>query len=273
MDLLVNADDFGWTKGHNQAVERAHLQGILRRASLLCNGAAFDGAVAVARRCPRLGVGVHLTLCEGRPLLPPARLGALCRPDGSFHEGPGALLRLWLAGRLDSEAVRAEWRAQIERALDARLQLSHLDSHKHVHLLPPLLEVAISLAVRYRVPYLRLPLERPHARTLLRGPGWLALSALSLAARQRVRAAGLRFADRFVGFADSGALDARRLRALLRGADGLTVEVMVHPAVLTDEVAALRARYHWARRYRFEEELRALCDPQLVAELGRGCEV
>ena len=66
--ILITADDFGWTDGHNLAVERAARAGTLNRASLLATGAAFAGAVIAARRCPRLGVGVHLTLCEGRPL-------------------------------------------------------------------------------------------------------------------------------------------------------------------------------------------------------------
>jgi predicted glycoside hydrolase/deacetylase ChbG (UPF0249 family) len=164
------------------------------------------------------------------------------------------------------ERAHAQGVGALTRAEDAGLRLTHLDSHKHVHLLPPLLDAASALARRHGVPYLRLPLEGPSPSTIGRGPGWLALSALCLRARPRLRAAGLRFADRFVGFGDSGGLDGRRLRALLAaGPAGGTLEVMVHPAVITPDVEALRRRYGWARRYRFEEELAALCDPELVA--------
>lgn len=270
LQLIINADDFGWTDGHNLAVERAHLHGALSHASLLCNGEAFDGAVALSRRCPGLGVGVHLTLSEGRPLLPPGRVASLLAQDGAFHDSVAPLLRRALSGRLRPEEAEAEWDAQIGRARDAGLHLTHLDSHKHVHLLPPLLDVAVRLARRHGVPYLRLPLEAPRPQTLRR-PGWVALSALCLRARGRLRQAGLRHADRFVGFSYSGGVDGQRLRAMVAaGRPGEVLEVMVHPAVVTPAVDGLRRRYGWARRYRFEEELAALCDPALPRRAAPG---
>ncbi len=281
--LLINADDFGWTDGHNLAVERAHLGGLLNRASLLCNGDDFAPAVELAGRCPRLGVGIHLTLSEGRPLTDPARLPRLTRPDGTFHDRLVPLLWLWQTGRLSTDEAHGEWRAQIERARRAGVRITHLDSHKHVHLFPPLLSAIIALAQEYRVPYVRLPVEPAAAVSAIspgRAPAWLALKALGEHARRRLRAAGLRFADRFYGFGESGAMTPARLGALLgrlherpgpAGPAGETVEIMVHPAVVTPAVAALGRRFGWARRYRFEDELAALCDPSLpplVADLS-----
>lgn len=308
--ILITADDFGWTDGHNLAVERAARAGTLNRASLLANGAAFAGAVIAARRCPRLGVGVHLTLCEGRPLsesapvgasanpgssgsfsvslsgsssgsFPASRpsqpgrtgLGALLRSDGAFHDGLGAVVGSYVRGRLDVGAVGREWRLQIERVLDAGLSLTHLDGHKHVHLLPPLLALTIELAREYGVPYVRVPLEAPSLALGAapgRVPGWLVLSRLAQKARARVRAAGLETSDHFVGFARSGAMTRERLLdAVAKARTGLT-EIMVHPALRSAQFAAVLGGYAWARSYRSEDEAAALCDDTLRAALRSG---
>jgi predicted glycoside hydrolase/deacetylase ChbG (UPF0249 family) len=266
--LIINADDFGWTGGHNLAVRRACAEGVLNGASLLCNGPAFAEALEIARELPELGVGLHLALNEGRPVLPPERLPNLAR-DGAFHDTIGALARLWAGGRLQAAEAQAEWRAQIERALAAGLRPAHLDSHKHVHLLPPLLSAFAALAVEYGIPRVRLPLETPPLAALKRGPGGAVLLALALRARERMRAAGLRFTQHFFGFADSGAMTAERLLCAVAQAGGESAEIMVHPAVITPDVAALREKYAWAARYEFAAELQALCDSRVWQRVTR----
>lgn len=270
MTLLITADDFGWTRDHNHAVAHAATHGVLNRASLLCNGDAFDDAIALGRALPQLGVGIHLTLSEGAPLSPPGRLRALCRPDGAFHDDPRALLRLWLRGELDLDRALGEWRLQARRAVQAGLRPTHLDSHKHVHLLPPLLDAALTVSREFGVPYLRLPLEAPSPGILRRAPGWLVLSSFALRARRRMAQAGVSWADRFLGFADSGAMDAGRLLRAVKTArryEG-TTEIMVHPARRGPGLRGLAQRYAWARTYRFEAELDALCHPAVRAAVS-----
>lgn len=271
--IVITADDFGWTDGHNQAVRFGVEAGTLGRASLLCderdNREAFSEAVAIGRAYPQLGVGVHLSLCEGRPLRPPETLPGLVRPDGSFHEGLGPLVGRYLARRLEVTAVEGEWRAQIERALRTGLRLSHLDGHKHVHVLPPLFDLAARLAEEYGVPYLRIPGEDATRDALLRGPAWVILAGLSARARQRLRklAPMVQTADHFVGFGQSGGMTAEKLRQAIERARPGTTEIMLHPAVRTTSVTALGQRYGWARAYRFDDELRALRDPAVRAAL------
>ncbi len=237
--ILINADDFGWTHGHNQAVEIAHTRGILNRASLMCNTPGFDEAVQIVRRCPELSVGVHLTLNESAPLLAPDALPTLTAQDGRFHDGPYALAELWGRGRLLRDEALPEWRAQLEKALSAGIPVGHLDSHKHVHLFPPLLSVIVDLACQYEIPYVRLPLEQFSAKALRRGPAWLALFLLAYRARPRLLDAGLKCADTFVGVASSGRMTPPLLRRAIAEARGVT-EIMVHPAVITPEVQELR---------------------------------
>lgn len=255
IQVIINADDFGLTTGQNQAVQQAYQHGILDRASLLANGGAFEQAVEMGQGMPGLQVGIHLTLSEGMPLSPPRLLPTLSRPDGSFYPGTADLLRLWLQGRLDPAQARIEWQAQIEKALRAGVRLSHLDSHKHTHLLPPLLETALQLALDTNIAYVRLPLD---LSALRRGPAGAVLWLLALRATSRLRSRGLKTSDHFVGVGDSGKMDASRLKAALQSARPGLTEIMMHPAVLTEEVAGLRGAYAWAARYRFNDELQAL---------------
>lgn len=262
--IYVTCDDFGWTDGHNLAVERAHTHGVLNRASLMATGDAFDEAVALAKRLPRLGVGVHLVLNETRPLLDPVHLLGITRSDGAFHDSFMPVVRLWLAGRLDQEAVLAEWHAQVRRVKDAGISITHLDGHKHVHLLPPLLEATIRLAREFGVSYVRLPLEALSLNALRRGPAWLVLWVLGRRARRRLLEAGLSCTNHFVGFGTSGRITADHLRRAINEAPTGITEIMTHPAVITPAVEVLQRRFDWAARYQFEGELAALCDPVIV---------
>ena len=266
--ILITADDFGWTDSQNQAVLAGVQAGTLHRASLLCNGQGFTEAVAIAHRHPQLGVGVHLTLCEGAPLCPATAESRLCSPAGHFPDGLGPLLGLFATGALPLAIVEAEWRAQIERALDAGISPSHLDGHKHVHLLPPLFDLTVRLAQRYRIPFVRVPQEAPSLRAVRRVAAWAVLSSLSRRARRRMSGTGLRTADHFVGFSESGGMSPDRLVAAIRAARPGVTEIMVHPAQEGAGLAMLRARYGWARRYRFADELDALCHPATRDALG-----
>lgn len=270
MERIVNADDFGWYDGQNLAVERAHREGILNSASLMTTTPGFRQAVGIARANPGLRVGVHLTLNETPPALPPDRLGGLVRKNGCFPDRPGTILRAWLSGGLRFEDIRAEWTHQIALALAEGIAPAHLDSHKHVHLLPPLMEIAIALALEYGITYVRLPREsRGHGR-LRRLPFALVLRFLSERARRTLAGASLRHADDFYGFAWSGRMTAPRLAQALAGARrGRVTEIMVHPAVRTPDVRSLQTRYRWAAAYLFEEELAALIEMRARMDITR----
>jgi len=147
--LIVNADDFGLTPGINQAVMRAHREGILTSATLMAGGLAWQEAVAMAAKTPTLGVGVHLTLTALKPVLPPERVPSLVDAAGNFRR------QFWRVLVWNKKEVEAEWRAQIQRLLEAGLEPTHLDSHHHIHLWPPLLTIACRLAREFGIPAVR----------------------------------------------------------------------------------------------------------------------
>jgi predicted glycoside hydrolase/deacetylase ChbG (UPF0249 family) len=265
--LVVNADDLGLSERINDGVVLAHRAGIVTACSLMAVGAAFGHAVAWCRRTPSLDVGVHLALVGGKPLRPGS--SSLVGDDGRFPAGAGALAGRWLAGRIRPADVRAEWRAQIERILDHGIRLTHLDSHQHVHALPGLLDLALGLAARYRIPFVRAPLERPRLdrapdfQTITRILGAAALGASWIAAR----AAGTRSPAfrplRFEGFLDGGRLDLARLKKLItRLRPGGDYELMCHPGFAPEE-PEVRS---W--QYRHEPELHALTHPSVRSAIA-----
>ena len=255
--LVVNADDLGISARVNDGIVLAHRSGIVTAASLMAVGRAFDHAVGCCRRVPSLDVGVHLTLVAETPLLPKA--SSLKGADGRFPASAGAFLRRFLSGRIRLADIRAELGAQIERVLDHGVKVTHLDSHQHVHALPGIAPLALTLAARYGIPCVRAPVAKLQVERssglhgVFRLAGAMGLGASWMTAR----AAGSRDAGlgrlRFLGFAEGGRLDQARLQRLLQSLrPGHTYELMCHPGLTPEEPDIQR----WG--YCHEQELQAL---------------
>lgn len=213
----------------NRGILEAHRTGIVTSATLLANGPGFEEAAALARETPALGVGVHLNLTRGRPVSRPADVPSLVGDGGAFARTPLGLGR----GGADLRDVRREWQAQIARVVAAGVTPTHLDSEKHVHLLPALLEVAIGLAGAFGVRALRAGAEPGLlARVAPLNPQWYkgwVVGALGRRARRRVVASGRVAPDRLLGVVDGGCLDGPRLERLLRGLRPGVTELICHP--------------------------------------------
>jgi chitin disaccharide deacetylase len=264
--VVVTADDFGLAREVNEAVEAAHSGGILTAASLRVAGPAAADAVARARRMPRLRVGLHLVLVEGRPVLPPERVPDIVDATGHFrsdmaHLGADIFFRPSVRRQ-----VAAEIEAQFAAYRATGLALDHADAHKHFHLHPTVAQLMIAIGLRCGLRALRVPIEPgsvlaaiepmpPRSLQYLTAP-WAALL------RRRVRRAGLKVPDAVFGLAWSGAMTETRLCGLLdRLPDGST-EIYMHPAT------ADRFACH-APGYRYADELAALMAPSTIAAARR----
>lgn len=243
--LIVNADDFGFTRGVNAGIIEAHRNGILTATTLMANGDAFDDALALARANPTLDIGCHVVLAQGQSLLDPTR---------KLPETTGQLMAALAKGeiRLYDEIV-----AQVRRIMCSGIRVTHLDTHKHTHLLPPVLDALTRAARQFGIPWVRKPFDfEPEAGISI------ARSAISVGVRAlqpffASRMKDLKTTDHFTGFQITGVLDCERLgRTLMRLRPGLT-ELMCHPGRLTSELRAARTRLKESR----EIELSALIDP------------
>jgi predicted glycoside hydrolase/deacetylase ChbG (UPF0249 family) len=255
--LIVNADDFGFTPDVNRGILAAHRDGILTAATLMANAEAFDDAVRLARDTPSLDVGCHLVLISGRSVLP---------PYAPLPASAPALLRALAARRI---RVYDELAAQVRRILAAGLEPTHLDTHKHTHLAPPVLDAVARIAEEFDIRWVRRPFDIPLTRGAPSFEGVLkrATSGTLRLLRGRFHRVlarhGCRTTDHFAGFQLTGRFRAPELAQLIRELpEGLT-EFMCHPGYCGDDLRHARTRLKESR----ERELEALVSPEVRAAL------
>jgi hopanoid biosynthesis associated protein HpnK len=271
--LIVTADDFGLALPVNDAVETAHRQGILTAASLMVRGAAAADAVERAKRLPRLGVGLHLVLVDGRPALPPAEIPDLVDADGRFSTN------LWRTGvkifcsPAARRQVEREIRAQFEAFRRTGLVLDHVNAHHHFHQHPTVQAILLKLAPEFGIRAIRVPREPPLLAWRATGTGlmerlvtWLFQARRTGRMTRRFNAAGIRCNDRMLGLGDSGRMRVERVRGYLAALPDGVSELYFHPAV---------SRWHgpdaWPDEYDGTGEFAALIDPAaraIIAERG-----
>jgi chitin disaccharide deacetylase len=256
--VTFTADDFGLTQSVNEAVERAHRDGVLQAASLMVAGPAAADAVRRARALPSLRVGLHLVVIEGPAVLPPGDIPDLVDAHGRF---PSHQLRLGMNYFLRPRVRRqlaAEIRAQFAAFAATGLTLHHADAHKHMHLHPTVARLMIGIGLEFGLRMVRVPAEPPAvlARCGTRvGLSGHALYQWTRLLRRRVRTAGLASTDYCFGLAWSGHMTPKRLRRLMTELPAGTSEVYFHPAVARDATLQ-RLMPH----YEHEAELAALLD-------------
>jgi len=157
--LIVNADDFGLSRSVNEAVVRAHREGILTSASLMVNEAGCDEAVKLAKENPQLGVGLHLTLLMGHSALPPEKIPGLVNSRGEFSDKPVATGFRYFFQRDLREQLRAEIHAQFKRFDATGLPLDHVNGHLHLHLHPTVFRILMEDTDKRRIRHVRLTRE------------------------------------------------------------------------------------------------------------------
>jgi hopanoid biosynthesis associated protein HpnK len=264
-NLIVNADDLGWTAGVNRGIAEAHRNGIVTSTSLLSNGTAFEQGVEMARATPGLGVGVHLNLSDGVPVAPPELVTSLLNDDGVFEGGPETLLLRMARRALVLNEIEQEWDAQIAKIRAAGIEPTHLDGHKHVHMLPGLFEIALRLAKRHGIGAVRVSHEASSLRTALSaGEGQHAgvvmkqgvqargLKLLARDAREMAERAGIATADYFCGIAQTGELTREGVAQLLRNLPDGTTELMCHPGYVDSDLEKSPTRLQDSRRIEME---------------------
>ncbi len=256
--LIVNADDFGRSKSINEAVIRAHREGILTTASLMVNEPAAGEAVELARANPHLGVGLHLALVCGRPALPPERIPHLLNGQGEFSNNPAAGGMRGFFSRAARAEMREEIAAQFERFAATGLTLDHVNGHLHFHLHPAALETILEGAARWKVRTMRLTVDPFFLNARLAGGHWiyrashaLIFGALSARARPMLRQKGIRTADRVFGLLQNARVDRRYVTRLIERLPDGDSELYSHPCAA-----------------QFKEELAALLDPAIKARLA-----
>jgi hopanoid biosynthesis associated protein HpnK len=249
--LIVTADDFGLHEAVNEAVERAHRDGVLTAASLMVGAPAAADAIDRARRMPSLRVGLHIVLADGPAVLPRTQIPDLTYPAGCCGDAMARDgFRFFFLPRVRRQ-LAAEIEAQFALFHSTGLTLDHVNAHKHFHIHPTVLSLILSIGRRFRIHAMRLPTEAKPPMFLR---PWLA------AMRRRLDRAGIAHNDRICGIEQSGAMDEAALLAALSRLSGGITEMYLHPATQ-------RGIGHSMASYRHTDELAALLSPRVRAAM------
>jgi hopanoid biosynthesis associated protein HpnK len=236
--LVVNADDFGRSHSINEAVIRAHQDGILTTASLMVNEPGLEQAVGLARQNPRLGVGLHLALSHSRSALPPEKIPGLVNERGEFSNNPAATGFRYFMRRSLREQLRREIDAQFEKFGATGLPLDHVNGHLHFHLHPTVFRLLMEAADKFGIRRMRLTREPFWMDApLASGRRWYRAShaaiylCLSAYARPGLRRRNIRHTGRVFGLLQNALVDEQYILRLLAGLPGGDSELYSHPSL------------------------------------------
>lgn len=258
MTLVVTADDLGISRGVNKGILEAHRGGVVRSTSLLVTYPASEEGAALALSERDLEVGIHLDLVGGRPVSDPSTVRSLTDAEGRFYRLPELTRRLF-TGRVRAGDVATELRAQVERARSWGAPALAWDSHRHVHLMPPVARVVSALAHELGARWIR----RGRAPRASLSPSRMAIHAASVVSELAYH--------RTPGNAWFIDLTAARPRfdatsvALLATLPGVG-ELGAHPGYADDALRAADTLVDGR-----EDDLVLLTDPLLQEALGRDC--
>jgi hopanoid biosynthesis associated protein HpnK len=254
--LIVNADDFGLTSGVNRAIVEAHQRGVVTSSTLMANGVAFAEAVQLAKGAPRLSVGCHIVLIDGKPVSRVETLSSLTN-GSAFRDGLKSFSARALAGRMDAHEIVAEATAQIRKIQSTGMSVSHIDTHKHTHVFPQILRPLLAAAKECGVRALRNPFgpRRPfRSSELLSRPNlWTRYAEVRILRRfagkfrDSVEREGFYTPDGTLGIEVTGTLDETLFHAIATSIPDGTWEFVCHPGYNDSDLAAANTRLRESR--------------------------
>jgi hopanoid biosynthesis associated protein HpnK len=260
--LILNADDFGLTVGVNRAIVELYRTGVLTSASLMAKAAATNEAIELALATPSLGVGCHVALVDGEPMIRAQNLPTLVdQRTGRFHPTPSVFLKRLLAGRIRTAEIEAEANAQISLLQSRGVRLTHIDTHKHVHIFPGVLRPVLRAARAAGIRAVRNPFEPEWSLRATHGAPWLRrvqmrmLRLLEPIFRRIVAEEGFTTTDGAIGVLATGSLDSTSVSSLLRNLPEGTWELVTHPGYNDADLDRVRTRLRASR----EIDRKALC--------------
>jgi predicted glycoside hydrolase/deacetylase ChbG (UPF0249 family) len=265
--LILNADDFGLTRGINRAIVELYEAGALNSATLMANGPAFEDAISLALAHPGLGVGCHIVLTEGIPVSHPASIPTLIGADGkNFRPSLVSFLAALLLGRINQAEIALEAAAQIDRLQLAGIRVTHVDTHKHTHMFPAVARPVLCAAEAAGIHAIRNPFEEPWS---------IALSGSELTRRIQVRLIQalrprflalpqirddiIRTTNGTVGISATGNLNQTTLQSVLDAIPNGTWEIVCHPGYNDADLDAITTRLRNTREVERDALLSTFC--------------
>lgn len=215
---------------------------------------AAEEAIQLARATPTLGVGCHVVLVDGEPVLPAKDIPSLVdrRTGRFFNSLPVFLARLY-AGVIRQPEIEAEAAAQIALLQSRGLQLTHIDAHKHTHMFPPVLRPLLRAARAADIGTIRNPFEPVWAVRATAGAQWARWAEVSLlrrleaTCRRIIAEAGFVTTSGTIAVLGTGILNPAMVRSLLAPLPEGTWELVTHPGYCDADLRRIRTRLQASR--------------------------
>jgi predicted glycoside hydrolase/deacetylase ChbG (UPF0249 family) len=282
--LIINADDFGLTGGVNRAIAELHTSGVLTSSTLMARARATSDAIEIARTNPSLGIGCHVVLVDGMPVLSASRdIPHLAYPaSNQFRPGlRGFLTNLytnWPISRVECE-IEAEVKAQIELLQSQGLLLTHIDTHKHTHMFPQVLRPVLRAARACGIRSVRNPFEPAWAVRVTAGARLARVAEVSLLRwlqpvwRRVLAEEGFVTTDGTIAVVGTGILNASMVRSLVEQLTPGTWELVTHPGYNDADLDRVRTRLRASREIEREalQVIKEFPDIELISFRDLSC--
>lgn len=260
--IIINADDFGRHELINRAVKISYEKGFLRSATIMAGGIAFDDAVKISKNLPNLGVGIHLTLANGNPILPKNKIPSLVNDEGTFYDNHAEFIKNFLQGKINLDEVKAELAAQFEKIFRAGLKPTHIDSHQHLHHLPKIIDIVLDLAEKSNIHAIRISdtkIFEGNFGGVGQFIGRVGLASLAKFSATKANKKNFLFPNHFTGIVAGESVTENFMINLIENLREGTTEVMLHPG--TDN-SVLENFCQW--EHNFEAELNAVTSKKVL---------
>jgi predicted glycoside hydrolase/deacetylase ChbG (UPF0249 family) len=282
--LIINADDFGLTGGVNRAIAELHTSGVLTSSTLMARASATSDAIEIARTNPSLGIGCHVVLVDGMPVLSASRdIPHLAYPaSNQFRPGLGGFLTnlytSWPISRVECE-IEAEVKAQIELLQSQGLLLTHIDTHKHTHMFPQVLRPVLRAARACGIRSVRNPFEPAWAVRVTAGARLARVAEVSLLRwlqpvwRRVLAEEGFVTTDGTIAVVGTGILNASMVRSLVEQLTPGTWELVTHPGYNDADLDRVRTRLRASREIEREalQVIKEFPDIELISFRDLSC--
>ncbi len=248
--LIINADDFGLTEGINNGIIDGFKKGVIKDISLIADSNAYEHAVGLAKKNDIKNIGAHIVLSEETD------------PYRKYYRFPWR----YFLGAVSDKDIYSNVKNQISKIKNSGFDITHVNSHQHIHIAPRILKIFVQLAKKFDIRFIRFPYEAKifnfsDFKNILRVFSLRSMCTLSKSALIK---SGIKYNDYFYGHFYSGRLNREKLSQVLSDIKEGVTELCCHPGYLTDDI---RLKYIW--HHNCESELMALSDPRFLEEVKK----
>lgn len=238
--LIVNADDFGLTESINNGILESFCNGIVTRTSLIANASAFNQALKLSQENPALNVGIHLTLIEEKPVSSPMKIKSLIDTDGKFFKNCRVFLLKYIKRQISLSEIRIELEAQIKKAKDNGIKITHLDSHQHLHMIPGIFSIVKEIMGKFDIKNIRMPNFTLKKILNLKE---LSTGLLAKKCKASLLHSNISYPDRLWGLDQNGNINEMHFLKILKNLHPGVTEIICHPGFIDEEY--IRKYSHW----------------------------